>query len=135
MIRFFSARSAVVLGSAVLTGMLSGCAQHSRDSYVVFFESDSTTLGSTALAVVAKAAEAAKREHAIEIDVSGSAGKNGDPAVLKQLADDRAKAVARQLVADGADELKVTIKPGAPVTVEDSRVALRRVSITIVPGI
>lgn len=119
----------------VLTAALAGCAdQPSRDSYVVFFDRDSVTLSPVAQAVVTKAATAARNENAKTIRVAGSAGMNGDPAVLKELADSRAQAVATQLANDGVNGAKIEVRPEPETTIDASHVALRRVSITINPG-
>ncbi|WP_225197988.1 OmpA family protein [Gluconobacter oxydans] len=119
----------------VLSAALAGCAeQPSRDSYVVFFDRESVTLSPVAQAVVTKAATAARTEHASVVRVSGSAGTNGDAAVLKELATSRAQTVATQLSNDGLNGARIEMTPYVPSELEDSHVALRRVSITIVPG-
>lgn len=118
----------------VLSAALAGCAQDtSRDSYVVFFDRDSVTLNPIAQAVIHKAAVAARAEHATHIQVAGSAGANGDPDVLKELATARAKAVAMRLQEEGIERAEVSQTTTPDTDIDSSHVALRRVSITINP--
>ncbi|EHH68459.1 OmpA family protein [Gluconobacter morbifer] len=134
MVRFLSSirLAAPVL---VLSASLAGCAQQQeRDSYVVFFDRESVSLSPVGTAIVSKAAAAARAEHASVVQVSGSSGVNGDPDILKELASSRAQTVATQLMNDGLNGARIEMAPHAPAAIEDSRVALRRVSITIVPG-
>lgn len=129
-----SLRSMIPLSfcATLAAGALGGCATHTpRDSYVVFFDRDSVMLNQTARAVVADAALTARERHASHITVSGSAGHNGDPDILKQLANARAAEVSKVLEADGVDSKIVQQSQYNLKDFDDSRVALRRVSITI----
>ncbi|QHI95542.1 OmpA family protein [Aristophania vespae] len=113
-------------------GLLAGCVSSTpRDSYVVFFERDSVTLSDAGQEVVRQAAKAAHNMHARHIYVLGSAGKMGDPDVLHELATTRALAVVEVLEIDGVDP-KIISKDKFPLKdIDDSRLALRRVSIKI----
>ncbi|GBQ08989.1 OmpA family protein [Saccharibacter floricola] len=127
-------RSILPIGlcATVAAGALGGCATHTpRNSYVVFFDRDSVQLNPTAQAVVADAALTVHERHASHITVSGSAGHNGDPDILKQLANARASEVTKVLERDGVDAKTITQAPYTLSDFEDSHVALRRVSITI----
>lgn len=119
----------------VLSAVLAGCTeQRSRDSYVVFFDRESVTLSSVGEAVVNKAAASARAEHATTIRVAGSAGAKGDADVLKELALSRAQTVATQLSNDGVNGAHIEVTTAPPTQLEDAHIALRRVSITVVPG-
>lgn len=116
--------------SLMVMGLLAGCASHPpRDDYVVFFDTDSVTLSPTGEAIVASAVAAANKRHISQITVSGSAGKSEDPDVLKKLADARAENVIDVLVKDGVKRDDIHKESFVPTAVEDSRVALRRVTI------
>ncbi|MCX5615746.1 OmpA family protein [Bombella sp. TMW 2.2559] len=120
----------VGVASLMVTGLLAGCVSHPpRDDYVVFFDTDSVTLSPTGEEIVASAVGAANRRHISQITVSGSAGKNEDPDVLKKLADARAENVVDVLVKDGIKREDIRKEAFVPTAVEDSRVALRRVTI------
>lgn len=134
MSRFFSLSRFAAASFFATTVMvaLSGCSNHTpRDNYVLFFERDSVTLSETGKNIVADAARSAKARHAQRVIVSGSAGRYGDPDVLKALANARAEAVAKILEKDGIDTKIVAKEPYALKQFDDSRVALRRVTITI----
>lgn len=116
--------------SLMTTGLLAGCVSHPpRDDYVVFFDKDSVTLSPTGEAIVASAVSAAQKRHISQITVSGSAGKNEDPDVLKKLADARAENVIDVLVKDGIGRDDIRKEAFVPTSVEESRVALRRVTV------
>ncbi|TPW34693.1 OmpA family protein [Oecophyllibacter saccharovorans] len=117
-----------------IAGSLAGCTNGpARNDYVVFFQRDSVTLDPTDLEVIREAADAAHRRDIHHLVVSGSAGRYGDPYVLKELADTRAKAVATMLQQDGIPAQDITMGAFAPTQLEASRVALRRVTIQLDP--
>ncbi|MXV43572.1 OmpA family protein [Saccharibacter sp. 17.LH.SD] len=121
-----------LLGSAVLASTLGGCVSHTpRDNYVVFFDRDSVSLNSTAEAIVKEAVQDARAQHVKHIYVAASAGHEGDPAVLKQLADARAVAVVETLEKDGVDVKTIRKSSYTLGQFDDARVALRRVIIRI----
>lgn len=116
--------------SLVLAGMLSACVSHTpRDDYVVFFDRESVNLSPTGEEIIAEAVDAAHKRHISKITVSGSAGKSEDPDVLKKLADARADNVIDVLVKDGIKREDIHKESSVPTAVEDSRVALRRVTV------
>lgn len=134
MVGFLSLSRFVVAGVLATSVMLSlsGCTHHTpRDSYVVFFERDSVRLSKTGKSIVADAARTAKERHAQHVIVSGSAGRRGDPDILRKLADTRAEMVSNLLEEDGIDVKIVRKEPYALNQFDDSRVALRRVTITL----
>lgn len=119
----------------VAGGALAGCADRiPRNDYVVFFERDSVVLDPTDDSVIQNAVTAIRKRGIHHIIVSGSAGHTGDPYVLKELADTRAQAVAKVLQTDGVPAQDITMGSFAPTQLESSNVALRRVTIQLVPN-
>lgn len=122
--------SGTVFGLSLLS--LAGCSNNiPRDNYVVFFERDSVTLTPEAEEIVRSAANAIERRREHHVIVSGSAGVRGQADILRQLAGERARAVADLLRQDGVPETYITVMPYVPSAMEDSLVALRRVNIQL----
>ncbi|MUG90201.1 OmpA family protein [Bombella sp. ESL0385] len=125
-------RQLAPMGTASLLAVtvLAGCASHPpRNDYVVFFDTESVKPSATGVAIIANAVKDARKRHISQFTVSGSAGKMGDDDVLKKLAEARADKVIALLQADGVNPTDIHKVPFTPSSLEDSRVAFRRVTI------
>lgn len=93
---------------------LAGCAYvpflHTRHNYVVFFQPNSATLQSPAIAAIAKAAEAAKTVPGLPVTVTGAADTDGTTPDNIRLSNARATTVAAQLGADGVAGERITAR-------------------------
>ncbi|UFN51059.1 OmpA family protein [Roseomonas sp. OT10] len=101
-------------------------------SRVVFFSNDATTLDDSGKAVVAEAAEIAKRYAGAPVNVLGYAGppdRVGQNVVA--LSRQRAEAVAAELRAQGVPPVRIQVLPLGAVSYEASPVESRRVEIRI----
>jgi len=104
----------------------------------VQFEADSARLKPAELGKVARVAEVLKRYPDRDILVAGHSARAGYAAGRKQLSEERAKAVAEQLIALGArpsDRVRAVgygdERPAASNDTEEGRARNRRVEITI----
>ena len=124
----------------LLSGVLPGCATTGSDDetghkYVVFFDTGSARIESTAADVVSLAAGVAKRNPGTVVTVAGYAAAHGNIDADQALSASRADAVAAGLEADGVPAARVRENPRPPSN-EQPAVAARRVEISFVasPG-
>ena len=115
-----------------LCGALSACAYFQGGAlghkYVVFFGRDSASLDHAARAVVARAADAAADNPALDLLVESYAAANGSVDADEALAARRGDVVANALRADGVAANRIQLRPRPPSN-ETPGVAARRVEI------
>lgn len=115
---------------------LAGCADlpfmHPQPSYVVFFAPFKTNLNPPGIAVVAQAAHKAKIDLLSPVTVTGAADTVGNTPDNVALSNQRAAAVAAQLVADGVAPARITTEGIGPIgSPPDSKQASRTATIVI----
>ena len=100
---------------------------------VVFFNQDDATLDDPAKAVIAEAAEVAKRHLSTTVRVAGFSDPQPTPVAGGNtgLSSLRARAVADQLRADGVAPARIILQPRGATTYESVPVESRRVEINI----
>lgn len=126
-------RLPVILSVCAMTGLASCMNDVDRDRYPVFFEPASTSLSSTAQAIVDKAAADARDHNAKVVEVIGHAGAHGNLSADELLAVERAKIVAAALHTAGVGTAQITQVARPPVNNQDAAVASRVVTIEVDP--
>jgi len=96
--------------------------------FVVFFGTGEDRLTAEAEKVVAEAAAAAKEKSDARLEVAGYG--DDDQARDKDLAERRARAVARALTAAGVPQNRIATKPGAPPA-EATGIPVHKVTVTL----
>ncbi|MFT8242498.1 OmpA family protein [Roseomonas sp. BN140053] len=124
------------LASIAALPLLAACAPtelRSPEARVVFFEANSTELDTPARAVVAEAAEIAKRYPSAVVDVLGFAAddRTSFPGGNRQLSEARARTVSTELRVNGVPQGRIRIAPLGAVAYEAAQVESRRVEIRI----
>jgi outer membrane protein OmpA-like peptidoglycan-associated protein len=116
---------------AALTLILTACSSAGSDGpYMVYFPLRSPQLDAAAHDVVALAAERAKAAPAMRVSVVGYTDSAGRPPADVLLSQQRARAVAEALAADGVAPARI-VRVGAGQTNENPGIASRRVEIKI----
>ncbi len=122
--------------AAILAGLLTlgACALQTppEHTFAVFYQNFATTLDEPGKAVVARAAEAAKRFPTQPVTVSGYADPSDtSPTGVHLLAEARVNAVVELLLADGVPSPQIVRKPVGAPTGSQPGVESRRVEIDI----
>jgi peptidoglycan-binding protein ArfA len=111
--------------------LLSGCALTTREHYPVFFQPASAALDAPAQRIVASVADKAKARATVPVTVIGFAVARGSVPATLMLSEQRARAVADALVADGVDAARIHRQPEGGVNYEIDSVESRRVEIVL----
>jgi hypothetical protein len=130
--RLLSAAACLVLAGIGLAGCAELPFMHPQRAYIVFFAPFKTNLNPPGIAVVAQAAHEAKIDLLSPVTITGAADTVGSTPANIALSNERAAAVAAQLVADGIAPARITTRGIGPVgSPPDSKQAARTATITI----
>jgi outer membrane protein OmpA-like peptidoglycan-associated protein len=129
-------RHLLLLPALALGGFVTGCARRrgepeERPLAIVFFAGDSAELDAPARAVVANAADLARRYLDLPVQVLSFASPAGSSAQNRALAAARGRAVVEALVAAGVPAGRIGVQPRGEVPFAQMPTESRRVEIHV----